>query len=90
MLCAQNRAFPIKPDQGKLRYFSNSKARQTLVAQVCAAFQKMVSSMKRRKAEKSQEEGLPSGRGLTILPNYFADAVWTAGGNKSWRRAATK
>jgi hypothetical protein len=44
----------------------------------------------RPSGEKTEKEGLPCGRGLTILRNYFADAVWTAGGNNSWLRAATK
>jgi len=41
-------------------------------------------------AKNSEKEGLPSGRGLTIFPDYFADAVWTAGGTNSWLRAATQ
>jgi hypothetical protein len=41
-------------------------------------------------AKNSQKEGLPSVRGLTTFPNYFADAVLTAGGNNSWLRAATQ
>jgi hypothetical protein len=46
--------------------------------------------MQRDILQYSQNEGLPSGPALTILPNYFADAVLTAGGNDSWLRAATK
>jgi hypothetical protein len=41
-------------------------------------------------AKKSVKEGLPNLRGLFSLPNYFADAVLTAGGNNSWLRAATQ
>jgi len=40
--------------------------------------------------KNSAKEDLPNWAGPTSLPNYFADAVWTAGGKNSWLRAATQ